>query len=61
MNPAKFMVALSQQQSLRLIDLLQETPLRLPVFLALTTGMRRGELSFTQPITGRTWFRTISA
>jgi len=34
----KEMVALSQQQSLRLLEL------RLSVFLALTTGMRRGEL-----------------
>jgi len=40
----KEMVALSQQQSLQLLDLLEESPLRLPVFLALTTGMRRGEL-----------------
>ena len=41
---SKEMVALSQQQSLQLLDLLEESPLRLPVFLALTTGMRRGEL-----------------
>src|SRR5262245_20006593 len=40
----KEMVALSQQQSLQLLALLEESPLRLPVFLALTTGMRRGEL-----------------
>jgi len=41
---AKEMAALSQQQSLRLLDVLENSPLRLPVFLALTTGMRRGEL-----------------
>jgi integrase len=41
---AKEMVALSQQQSLRVLDLLENSPLRLPVFLGLTTGMRRGEL-----------------
>jgi integrase len=40
----KEMVALSQQQSLRLLDVLENSPLHLPVFLALTTGMRRGEL-----------------
>jgi integrase len=40
----KEMVALTQQQSLRLLDVLENSPLRLPVFLALTTGMRRGEL-----------------
>src|SRR5262245_34268746 len=40
----KEMVALSQQQSLRLLELLEESPLRLSVFLALTTGLRRGEL-----------------
>jgi integrase len=40
----KEMVALSQQQSLLLLDVLENSPLRLPVFLALTTGMRRGEL-----------------
>jgi integrase len=41
---AREMVALSQQQSLQLLDMLENSPLRLPVFLALTTGMRRGEL-----------------
>jgi integrase len=41
---SKEMVALSQPQSLRLLALLEECALRLPVFLALTTGMRRGEL-----------------
>ena len=38
------MVALSQQQSLRFLDVLENSPLRLSVFLAFTTGMRRGEL-----------------
>ena len=40
----KEMVALSQPESLRLLEVLENSPLRFPVFLALTTGMRRGEL-----------------